>query len=765
MKPHATAKCELLSPAGSFDAACAAFAFGADAVYLGLRKLSARAEAVNFSPDELRSICAYAHALSPRRSIYVTLNTLVRDDELSAACESIHAVSEADADGAIVQDQAIAALARRVAPSLPLHASTQMFVHSAEGAAAARDMGYSRVVLARELSLDEIASITASCGIETEVFIHGALCYGYSGQCLFSALATGRSGNRGQCAYCCRSRFSDPSGTGKSAFPFSMRDLAIGKDVLRLRDAGVASLKIEGRMKSPLYVAAATRLYRLILDGTASENEIGEALADLQTVFSRPTTTLYFGGANRPEKIIDPETVGHRGFPIGKIEAITGDRSSRQIRLVPSRAIELHDGIQIDLPGRPYGFAVESLRLCQSGKSAVVAPPDAPVLVGLPRDAPRLPVGATVSCASSQAAKRRLAFPAPRAAELLQAFPVDVAVALARDAISASAQFCGQPASVSVPASLEAAQNRNKTAEAVNRAFSRMGDSRWRARSVSIDDPDGLFAPASLLNALRRSLCAALDKIASDVSTQRLSEGIASVAQWLDEPIGNDPRIPEGLSVKIRFDATPKAIDCAEIVLQLTRADCRDVAALDAHLDKWLAVAPRIRLALPLVVRNADIPVVENAVRLLVERGHADWEVGEISMLHLLRRIAGDAVSIVADASLYALNGAAARELHALGIGAAVIPAEADAEDAKQLCSKAPDFFIANVESRPPLFVSETKPLAPWAKGERFALEGPGGHRYETEHRDALWLTRMAEPLRVPAPHFARRTRREAIGR
>lgn len=751
--------CELLSPAGSFDAACAAFAFGADAVYLGLRKLSARAEAVNFSPEELRSICAYAHSLSPRRSVYVTLNTLVRDGELSDACESIHAVAEADADGAIIQDQAIAALARRVAPSLPIHASTQMFVHSAEGAAAARDMGFSRIVLARELSLDEIASISASCGIETEVFIHGALCYGYSGQCLFSALATGRSGNRGQCAYCCRSRFSDPSGSGKSAFPFSMRDLAIGKDVLRLRDAGVSSLKIEGRMKSPLYVAAATRLYRLILDGTASENEIGEALADLQTVFSRPATTLYFGGANRPEKIIDPETVGHRGFPIGKIEAIAGDRSSRQIRVVPARAIELHDGIQIDLPGRPYGFAVESLRLYPSGKSAVVAPPDAPVSIGLPRDAPRLPVGATVSCASSQAAKRRLSFPAPRATELVQTFPIDVVVTVARDSISASAQFGGQTATVSIPATLEAAQNRDKTAEAVNRAFSRMGDSSWRTHSVSLNDPEGLFAPASLLNALRRSLCAALDEIASAISAQNLSDGIASVAQWLAEPIANDPRIPEGLSFKVRFDGKPTAIDCAETVLQLTRADCRDIAALDARLEEWLSVAPRIRLALPLVARNADLSAVETAVRHLVARNRSDWEVGEISMLHLLRRIAGDSVSIVADASLYALNGATARELRSLGIGAAVIPAEADAEDAKLLCSKAPDFFIANVESRPPLFVSETKPLAPWAKGERFALKGPGDKRYETERRDGLWLTRMAEPLRIPAPPFARRTR------
>jgi putative protease len=754
-------RCELLSPAGSFDAACAAFAFGADAIYLGLRRLSARAEAANFSIDELRSICTYAHSLMPRRNVHVTLNTLLRDSELGEATEAALAVAEAGADAAIVQDLAVAAIARRVAPSLTLHASTQMFVHGIEGAQAARELGFSRVVLARELTFDEVAAITASAGIETEVFIQGALCYGYSGQCLFSALATGRSGNRGQCAYCCRSRFARPGG-GAASFPFSMRDLSLGTAVRRLRDIGVASLKIEGRMKSPLYVAAATRLYRLILDGEAGDDEIAEAADDLKTVFSRPATTLYFHGHNTPDKIIDPETVGHRGCPVGKIEAITGGRQARAIRLTPTRSLELHDGIQIDLPGRPYGFALDSMRPAGSRMTVTTAPAGAAVDIALPQDAPRLPVGATVSCASSQATKRRLSFPKPRAAELAPSRTVGAEVILAPDSISAKAALGGGEVAVSVPATLSAAQNPERTAEAVRGAFARTGGTQWRFAPVEVSDPQSLFAPASLLNALRRELCEALDARQAQISGEKAVEAAETVGAWLAEPLGDDGRIPKGLSIKTPFGSSPRALECGEVVLQLMREDCRDEARLEKTLAAWRAVAPALRVALPLVVRNGDLAVVERAVERLAALGVGAWEVGEISMLRLVRRVCGEGVTVTAAPSLYALNAAAARRLREMGVSAAVIPAEADEADAEALCSKDPGFFIANAESRPALFVSETRPLADGAaSASHFALEDVGGHRYEVMRRDGLWITRQAEARRIAVPATALRWRRE----
>ena len=309
---------ELLAPAGSFEIARAAFAAGADAVYLGLDAFSARAEAINFSPDELRQLLAYARALGGKK-VYVTFNTLVNDEELPAAIEKLAVLDELHPDGLIVQDLGIARLVRRHFPNLALHASTQLVAHNLEGVLALKELGFLRVVLARELSLEEIRSIAKRCGVEIETFVHGALCYSLSGLCLFSALEKGRSGNRGRCAYCCRLAYTDAA--GNKALPFSMRDLRLDDRLAALRAAGVASLKIEGRMKSALYVASVTKRYRELLDGTPPT----VSRADLETVFSRRTTELYVDGTpNGP--VIDPQSLGHLGTPVGTIKRLTKDR-------------------------------------------------------------------------------------------------------------------------------------------------------------------------------------------------------------------------------------------------------------------------------------------------------------------------------------------------------------------------------------------------------------------------------------------------------
>ena len=304
---------ELLAPAGSFDVARAAFAAGADAVYLGLDAFSARAEAVNFSPDELRNLIACARAQGGKK-VYVTFNTLVSDEEMPTAIEKLAILDELQPDGIIVQDLGIARIARLHFPSLALHASTQLVAHNLESVLALKELGFSRVVLARELPLEDIQSIVKRCGVEIEVFVHGALCYSLSGLCLFSAMEKDRSGNRGRCAYCCRLAYTDAA--GNKALPFSMRDLRLDEHLAALRAAGVASLKIEGRMKSALYVASVTKRYREILDGVTPT----VTRADLETVFSRRTTTLYIDGAPT-DPIIDPLSLGHLGTPVGTVTA------------------------------------------------------------------------------------------------------------------------------------------------------------------------------------------------------------------------------------------------------------------------------------------------------------------------------------------------------------------------------------------------------------------------------------------------------------
>ncbi len=271
---------ELLSPAGSFDALRAAVCNGANAVYLGVEGFNARRSARNFTLQELPEAVAYCHIRGVK--VHLTLNTLVGDRELPAAADTIAAAARAGVDAFIVQDLGMVALCKQIAPHMPLHASTQMSIHSLDGVREAAAMGLSRVVLARELSAHDILSICRQSPIEIEVFVHGALCMCYSGQCYMSAMIGRRSGNRGQCAQPCRLPYGYDHFEDK--YPLSLKDNCLVEYLEELDRAGVASLKIEGRMKRPEYVATVTRIYREALN----EGHIGEAEKQaLRTAFSR----------------------------------------------------------------------------------------------------------------------------------------------------------------------------------------------------------------------------------------------------------------------------------------------------------------------------------------------------------------------------------------------------------------------------------------------------------------------------------------------
>lgn len=270
---------EVLSPAGGRPALEAAVRAGADAVYLGGPRFGARAGAQNFSRDELSQAVEYCHQRDVR--VHVTVNTILKDSELPEALSFIQYLCTLPVDAVLVQDLGLLSLVQERAPGLPLHASTQMSLHTPAGVKLAQELGMSRAVLARELSLEEIREISDSCDIELESFVHGALCMCVSGQCYLSAMLGGRSGNRGQCAQPCRLPFSAKGGTGHD---LSLKDLSFIEQIGKLADAGVCSAKIEGRMKRPEYVAAATSACRLAADGNPVPGELAGALG---AVFSR----------------------------------------------------------------------------------------------------------------------------------------------------------------------------------------------------------------------------------------------------------------------------------------------------------------------------------------------------------------------------------------------------------------------------------------------------------------------------------------------
>ena len=286
---------ELLSPAGSMEALRAAVQNGADAVYLGYDAFNARMGAQNFSVDELQEAIVYCHVRGVK--VHLTLNTLVSDREMARAADVVRTAAVLGVDAFIVQDLGVVALCREIAPEVPIHASTQMSIHSLEGVQQAAELGVSRVVLARELPREEIAHICRRSPVEIEVFVHGALCMCYSGQCYLSSVIGRRSGNRGQCAQPCRL----PYGYGRfepSRYPLSLKDNCLVEYLDDLRRLGVSSLKIEGRMKRPEYVAVVTKAYRSALDG---KRVTQSDLRELESVFSRQGFTQgYYEGKTGP---------------------------------------------------------------------------------------------------------------------------------------------------------------------------------------------------------------------------------------------------------------------------------------------------------------------------------------------------------------------------------------------------------------------------------------------------------------------------------
>jgi putative protease len=316
---------EILAPAGNLEAFRAAVENGADAVYAGGQSFGARAYAGNLSPAELAEAVRYAHVRGVR--VYVTVNTLVNNAELETVGRYLVDLYRIGVDAVLVQDLGVMRLARTLLPGLKIHASTQMTVINSEGAAFLRDLGVARVVLAREVSLADMREIAGNSGIEIEVFVHGALCVCYSGQCLMSSLIGGRSGNRGRCAQPCRLPYTlveanSGRNVGANLGPhlLSPRDLRLASYLPELVRAGVTALKIEGRMKRPEYVAIVTRIYRQVRDrvlaGEAGTLKPDEE-KDLRQIFNRGFTTGYFL-ANQGRELMSYLRPNNRGTKIGR---------------------------------------------------------------------------------------------------------------------------------------------------------------------------------------------------------------------------------------------------------------------------------------------------------------------------------------------------------------------------------------------------------------------------------------------------------------
>jgi putative protease len=551
---------ELLAPAGSPEALAAAVAAGADAVYLAGRRFGARHYAANFSDEELRAAVDYAHLHGVR--VYVTVNVLVREDELPDVARYLLWLYDTGADAVLVQDTGVASLAREVVPDLPLHASTQMTVHSREGVIRAAREGFSRVVLARELTLAEIEGIAedaASRGIGIEVFAHGALCYCYSGQCLLSSVIGGRSGNRGMCAQPCRKPYrlvtaeTDDYGRPKNLrevpaedhYLLSTRDLAVYPHLDRLARAPVASLKIEGRMRSPEYVATVTSIYRRALDTIGSGSPWSpskEEMRDLALAFNREFTEGYILGAR---DIMARDRPGNRGVLLGTVTGYDARRQEATVRLAGDLAPRSGDGLAFCANEEDTGAVVRGNPVVRNGTVRLSVP--APVGAGAR-------VFLTKSAELEERAKRIMARPLPQR-------PIDVTVAW-EDGVpcleAAVPADGGEPLRVRYRSDLvmEPARSRPLAAEQIAEQFGKTGGTPFTVRSMDLQYPGGLFAPASELNRVRRTFLERVGEAvlaarrpapdAVDAARERVAAAIAGMAHST-----GPRRAPRPLSVSV----------------------------------------------------------------------------------------------------------------------------------------------------------------------------------------------------------------------
>ena len=622
---------------------------GADAVYFGIPGFNARARATNFETGALGETLSYLHGHGVRG--YVTLNTLVFDDELPRLEAAVRACAEAGADAVIVQDLGVARLVRAIAPGLPIHASTQMTCTDAASVELAHSLGASRVILARELSLEDIRAIRAQSHVELEVFVHGALCIAYSGQCLTSEAIGGRSANRGACAQACRLPYQLVvdgvlRDLGDEAYLLSPQDLEASAVVPELIALGISSLKIEGRLKGPAYVAATTKLYRAAIDGAVT-SEIRETA--LQT-FTRGSGTGFFEGIDH-QRLVDGRTCDHHGLEIGKSVGARRIDGKTWITVRATTPIAPGDGVLVEgafagegeIGGRVW--AVESESESESLR----------LWLGPDKRVNDVPSGRRVFRTNDPRATKAALDVVPAR------IPMDVrmtGVIGQRPTLHAITDR-GVRALVTLDAELLAADRTPLDAAMLRDKLDRLGETPFSLRDVSIDvEGPARIAPASI-NRARRELALDLTRQMRAVTITTTS---ITAADLLAQSVAPDRAPPAaGLFVlcrnvvqaraAIEAGATGVVLDFLELVG--TGEAARELLAAGAHVT---TAPPRIRK-----------PGEEKIDRYLLGLSPSATLVRSLGALH---ELSADSPPAIGDFSLNVTNRITASEVLRRGLSA-----------------------------------------------------------------------------------------------
>jgi len=611
-------KPEVKSPAGHWPQLHAAIEAGADAVYFGLRHFTARAKA-GFSLVELPEALNTLHARGVKG--YVTFNTLIFEHELAEAARVIAAIAESGADGMIVQDFAAVRLAREIAPGLPLQGSTQMSVTDARGVELARSLGVDRVTLARELSLDELRAIRAQTDAELEIFVHGALCVAYSGQCFSSEAWGGRSANRGQCAQACRLPYEmvvdgSVKPLADARYLLSPGDLYALRQIPEIVEIGIAALKIEGRYKDAEYVALTTRAYRKAVDEAWAGRNLSitpQQELELEQVYSRGLGPFFLTGTNH-QAVVRGRAPRHRGVQMGRVTRVEPDR----VMVEPGGAdglapLKAGDGVVFDAADwRSPQEPEEGGRVFQALRQL-----DGTIELAFANGAVRFERirAGDVVWRTHDPDLDRLSRPFTDGANPVARQPVRVHVE-AREGTRLSATWSiekqpGSQVTVESAALLDHAQNRGVSIELLRGQFGRLGNTPYELAQVTLEAEGSPFISASALNQMRRE---AVERLQAWQRRPRAVQIHASPLQFGSPPCDDaEPGKPE-LHVLVR---TPEQLDAALALAPASiTLDYLDLYGLRPSIERVKASGITARVASPRVLKPGESRIRDFLVSL-----------------------------------------------------------------------------------------------------------------------------------------------------
>ncbi|VIF66874.1 protease [Clostridioides difficile] len=498
-------KIELLAPVGSFDSLKAAVQNGANAVYLGGKDFSARASANNFDRNELIEAVKYSHIRGVQ--VFVTVNTLIKQYEIEDFVEYVKFLYDIDIDALIVQDIGMARLIKKLLPDFELHASTQMVAHSLEDVKYLQSVGFDRVVLARELNVDEIKWICENTTVDIEVFVHGALCVCYSGQCLMSSMIGNRSGNRGRCAQPCRQKYElIDINTGEVVksngdYLLSPRDLSTIEDLDKIIEAGVLSLKIEGRMKKPEYVATVVSGYREAINEFVDKKKISiseEIINNLYTIFNRKFTKGYILGEVGKD-IMNSNRPNNQGLYIGKV--LDYNRKNKRLRVMLENTLKKGDGI--NLGGGTIG------RIIKDGEITTIAHKGDLIELDFVGEAKR---NQLIYKTSDSELMDRVQATFQQDKEFIKTnISAKVSIKLGKKPELFISDFCGNKSVVEGDKIVEKAIKVALSKEKIETQIQKLGNTPYKLKEIEIDLDEGVSMPISVLNQMRRDCIELLD--------------------------------------------------------------------------------------------------------------------------------------------------------------------------------------------------------------------------------------------------------------